>query len=423
LVPPAPGREEIIDWLGRAGEQAQHAEAYHAAAADPAALQGPAAHQAARDAAAMQLIELAGCAEDFILYRGDPGTTLARLDDVLETVTDMRTAHTHPENGVPAAAIAPRRLNEIIGQLRTAIENLDDYTRKIQPPDQNRALDEMMAGIMRIEKDRVPDAAALRPRDLHYAGYYREIQFGRLAKATRLFDSWEKSFRHEDPRHVDVNARIFAADDLAHKLHDMRRGADKSLLPASVVASDRRGGVPGRLISEIIRELRNEYQTPLEALEELNRTAAARAREEHRETVRGFAQDYARMTGDPTAAELIHEYVQRQSPPLDRNEINEMRVALQVAADPNGNYPALPEAVRNRCLYLCMTLSDEQGDRRLLDILDAADRKREIARATEITQGGAHLSFAERFGRIAPREADAERGHDQEREQDYEPDV
>ena len=60
-----------------------------------------------------------------------------------------------------------------------------------------------------------------------------------------------------------------------------------------------------------------------------------------------------------------------------------MRQALQVAVDPGGNYPKVPEAVRNRCLDLCLAL-DSQGDRRLLDILDAADgRDRACGKETE----------------------------------------
>src|SRR6516162_6486153 len=90
-------RREIIELLARAAEQAEHAEAYHAAAADPGAVKGRAAQQAARDAAAMQLIELAGCAEGFTRNRGEPGTTLARFDDALQPVIQLRNEHTHPE--------------------------------------------------------------------------------------------------------------------------------------------------------------------------------------------------------------------------------------------------------------------------------------------------------------------------------------
>jgi hypothetical protein len=107
-------RQEIIDLLARAAVQAQSAEAYHAAAADPRAVKGPAAQQAACDAAAMQLIELAGCAEEFIRGRGDPGTTLARFDDALEPVVQMRTAHTHPERVFTPPAITPSRLDGMI---------------------------------------------------------------------------------------------------------------------------------------------------------------------------------------------------------------------------------------------------------------------------------------------------------------------
>ena len=180
-----PGREKIIELLGRSSEEARHAEDYHAAAAAHRTPEGQAAHRAARDAAAMQLIELAGCAEGFVRNRGDPGTTLSRLDDALRPVYQMRDAHTHPETGIPAVTITPRVLREVIFDLRTAIGNLDDYTLKIQPPDQGQALNRISVGIIRIERDGFPDPAGLRPRDLHYAEHYRSIQFGRLAKAIR----------------------------------------------------------------------------------------------------------------------------------------------------------------------------------------------------------------------------------------------
>lgn len=88
-------RQDILELLARAVKQAEHAEAYHAAAADPGALRGQAAHQAARDAAAMQLIELAGCGEGFTRERGEPRSTLAGLDDALRPLFRTRTgAHT-----------------------------------------------------------------------------------------------------------------------------------------------------------------------------------------------------------------------------------------------------------------------------------------------------------------------------------------
>ena len=120
--------QEIIDLLGRAVGQARLAEGYHAAAADSRSLKAPAARQAACEAAAMQLIELAGCAEDFTPDRGDPGTTLARLDDVLRPVIELRTEHAHPENFLVPPAISPRRLGGMIDQLMTAIGNLDGDT-------------------------------------------------------------------------------------------------------------------------------------------------------------------------------------------------------------------------------------------------------------------------------------------------------
>jgi hypothetical protein len=369
-----PGHEEIIELLGRSSEEARQAEAYHAANAAHRTPEGQAAHQAARDAAAMQLIELAGCAEGFGRNRGEPGTTLARLDDALRPVIQMRAAHTHPEIGSPAVTITPRVLREAISDLRNAIGNLDDYTLKTQPPDQGRVLTRLSVGIIRIERDGFPDPARLRPRDLHYAEHYRSIQFGRLAKATELFNNWDKSFPHHDPRYVDINARISTADDMAHKFHEMRGGSDKSILPPSVVAAAHQGGGPGRPLSETIRELRREHQTTEEARDEFNAAETEKAREHRREAVRGLAQDYARITGDPKAAPRIHDYVQRQAPMLTTDAIAGMRAALQVAVDPKGDYPALPATVRNDCLYLCFAL-EKHGDARLLDILNAADRQ------------------------------------------------
>jgi hypothetical protein len=256
----------------------------------------------------------------------------------------------------------------MIERLKRSIGNLDIETVRIEPRDQVQALNAIYAGVTRIEKDGLPDSAALRPRDLQYAGYYREIQFARLAKATGLYDNWISP----DPRGVDVNSSIFDTDDMAHKFHVMRGGPDKGALPVSVVSSEHLNRVPGRSLSELVRELRHEYQTPAERLEELAILSAARDREEYRDAVRGLAQQYAGMTGDPQAATSIHDYVQRHKPPLDREIIDAMREALQVAADPAGDYLAVPEAVRNCCLELCFAL-DRRGDARLLDILDRAD--------------------------------------------------
>jgi hypothetical protein len=380
MGPRQPTRRQIIDWLGAAAEQAEQAEIYHAAAANPQALDAGLARQAARDAAAMQLIELAGCAEGFTRDRGEPGTTLARLDDVLRTLFKTRVAHVHPEIGIaPPAPLMPTNLSLMMGHLKAAVRNLDPETFKIQARDQQQALKSIYDGLTRIEKDGLPDPAALRPRDLHYAGYYHEIQFGRLAKATGLYENWNSP----DPRRVDVNRSIFDADDMAHKFHAMRAGADKSRLPVSVVSPEHRDRVPGRSLSELMRELRHEYQRPDERLEELAKLSAVRAREEYRDSVRVLAQQYVRMTGDAKTAAAIHDYVQRQKPPLDREMIDAMRQALQTAADPGGDYLELPEAVRNQCIDLCLAL-DRQGDVRLLDILDAADgRDRSRGKETE----------------------------------------
>ena len=176
--------QEIIDLLGRAVRQAQLAEFYHAAAADPQSLKRSAG-QAACDAAAMQVIELAGCAEEFELGRGDPGTTLARFDQALGPVIELRNQHAHPESYLGPPAVTPRRLGEMIKQLKRAIGNLDSETLRIEAPDQITALTEINVGLLRIEEDGLPDAEKLRVRDLHYAGFYHEIQFGRLACSCR----------------------------------------------------------------------------------------------------------------------------------------------------------------------------------------------------------------------------------------------
>jgi hypothetical protein len=137
-------------------------------------------------------------------------------------------------------------------------------------------------------------------------------------------------------------------------------------------------------------------QTPAERREEARIAEAARAREWDREAVRGFAQEYARLTGDPKAVALIHEYVQQRSPRLDRSTIQEMREALRVAGDPGGDYLALPEAVRNRCLGLCFAL-EQQGDGRLIEILDAAERR-----------GVDQQAFYDRFPGLTREDEDAE---------------
>jgi hypothetical protein len=358
-------RQEIIDLLGRAAGAAKRAEMYHEAARDPAALKGRAADQAACDAAIMQLIELAGCAEGFTRDRGDPGTTLARFDDAVRPLFEMRNPHTHPEVGCAGSPIRPRWLRDLIGDLKTAFGNLDGETWRFQARDEREALGMIGIGLARIEKDGLPNPAALRPRDLHYAGYYHEIQFGRLAKATRLFDNFGKA---EDPRHKDLNSSIFDADDLAHRFHEMRSGPDKTLLPVSIVSSEHRDRVPGRLLSEVVRELRDEYVKP----GELAALSAAREGAADRDAGRALAQQYARVTGDSHAAASIHDYLRGQQPSLDREMIDAMRKALQAAADPGGDYLVAPEAVRNQCLDLCFAL-ERQGDARLIEILDAAE--------------------------------------------------
>jgi hypothetical protein len=372
--------QEIIDLLGRAAAEAKLAESYHAAAADSRALKGPAAQQVVGDAAAMQLIELAGCAEEFTPGRGDPGTTLARFDDALEPLIKLRTEHAHPEMFPVPQAVTPRLLKGIIDKLKTAIGNLDSETRKTEAPDQVRALNGIVVGLVRIEKDGLPDAAKLRERDLHYAGYYHEIQFGRLAKETGLYQNKDKA---PDARLRDVNACIGDADDMAHRFHDLRGGFDKSVLPVSVVSPGHRERVPGRSLSELVRELRHERQTPAERQAETEKMAAAKEREEHREAAEGLAATYARITGDPKAGAAIRDYVGRCEPRLDTGTLRDMRQALETAASPAGDYLAVPDMVRNRCDAMCLDL-DARGDHRLLDILDAAEKRGAAIRDREL---------------------------------------
>ena len=157
-----------------------------------------------------------------------------------------------------------------------------------------------------------------------------------------------------------------------------RRGADMNVLPASVVAPDRRDGVPGRPISELIRELRREFQTPSEWMTELQTAQNAQMQAQYRDAVEGLAREYARITGDPKAAALIEAYV-GQVPAPELEMIDAMREGLRVAADPAGDYRALPDAVRNRCVEMCLA-PDEQGDGRLLNILDAAEGRGDLGK-------------------------------------------
>jgi hypothetical protein len=235
----------------------------------------------------------------------------------------------------------------MIDELKTSIGNLDPDTWRIQPRDQQQALNVIFAGLTQIEKDGFADQARLRPRDLHYAGYYPEIQFARLMKETKLFSNRNSG----DPREVAVSSSIFDADDMAHKFHFMRGVTDKNVLPASVVGSG--GLIAGRLLSELMRQVRHDLQMPAERLAEREVAAAETARQQYREAVRGLAQQYARMTADPEAASLVYDYVQRQQPPLDRETIDAMRQALEVAGAAGGDYLAQPEAVQRCCLEMC----------------------------------------------------------------------
>jgi hypothetical protein len=305
-----------------------------------------------------------------------PGTTLARFDDALRPVVELRLLHTHPEVGTSLPPpIRPQHLRNINGDLKTAIGNLDSETLSIQSRKEERALNAIYIGLARIEKDGLPNSAALRPRDLHYAGYHREIQFGRLAKATGLYGNFGKS---PDMRQNDVNSCISDADNLAHKFHAMRRGPDKSILPASIVAPGRDNRAPGRSLSEVMRELRDERQKPAERLAELEMADRTRAREEHRDAIKELAQTYARMTGDEKAGAAVHKYMQGRGAGLDRDAIDGLRQGLEIAASAPSQYRDLPKTIQDRCVDMCLALFEEQGDSRLLDIVDAAERSGEI---------------------------------------------
>ena len=409
MAPRMPTRQESLDLLGRAAEQAKHAEDYHATAAAAAVLQGRAAHQAACDAAAMQLIELAGCAEGFKLGRGDPNTTLERLEHRLRPFFELRMRYTHPEKNIPPPSIAPQRLSGMIHDMKTAIENLDPDTQRILPPGEMQILRSFAAALIRIEKDRMADPVALRPRDLHYAGYYHEIQFGRLAKATKLYDNWGKS---PDPRKVDINSSISDADDMAHKFHTLRRGDTKAILPVSVVAHNHRDRVPGRALSDLIIELRFQLQTPAERQAELQAATITRTREQYRDAVQGLATAYAEVTGDPKAAAMIRDYVQRQESPLDRQEVDTLREALQLAAARDKMYAALPETTHNRFLELCWGL-DEQGDSRLVPIFNAAESMRKAYADALLKEGDPRLAAT-----LAMQEAPQEQSDEGEQQQE-----
>jgi hypothetical protein len=378
MAPQRRTRQEIIKLLGRAAVQAQLAEEYRAAVGGPGRLEGQDARQAACDAAAMQLIELAGYAEGFGQDRGEPGTTLARLDDALRPVFRLRNMHTHPEMYLVPPAVTPHGLRHRIEDLKSAMQNLDSETERLLAPNDIRVLKQIAGGLRQIEKDGLPDPAWMRPRDLNYAGYYREIQYARLAKETKEFDLVEGGIR-TDPRYRDVRRSISDGDNMAHRFHELRRGADRSKLPPSVVAPNRRDRVPGRPISELIRELRREFQTPAERVTEVQMAENTQRLEQYRGAVDGLAQDYTRITGDAKAAALIRALAERRVLPLDLKTIEGMREGLRAAADPAGDYLALPEAVQKACLGLCFGL-EALDDRRLIGILDAADaRSRAVA--------------------------------------------
>jgi hypothetical protein len=360
----------------------------------------------------MQVIELAGCADGFGRERGEPRTTMARLEEALRPVIDLRVAHVHPDRVMVPPPIAPVQFGGMVERLTRAVGNLDNETGRMQSPSEVKVLNAIKSGLAQIVKDGLVNEAALRTRDLHYAGYYHEIQLGRLAKATELYANRNAP----DPRHVYINRCIYHTDDLAHQFYVLRGNPDKSQLPVSVVAPNFPERVPDRLLSELMRELRRDRQPHREQLEELQRESAAREKEENYTAVRGLARQYARVTGDPDAGASIHDYVERQKPRLDREMIDGMRKALEAAAAPGGGYLDHPEAVCNRCLDLAMAL-EVRSDGRLIDILDAADARSRARTAQQVYEQFPSVTRleADRSGvedRVSEidREAGAERG-------------
>ena len=413
---PRPGsREDIIEWLRRAADHAQHAEIYHEAAADPRSIEGLSARQAANDAAVMQLVELAGPLEgNYTVGHGDPGTTLARFDETLRPLLELRTAHVHPESGATCPPMTPRSLATMTERLTSALGNLDADSLRVLRPAEFEALQGLQARLVQLQKDGMPDAAALRPRDLHYAGYLHEIQFARLAKATVLFDTHGKS---DDPRLNDINACIFDAEHFAHKFDEMRRGPDGSVLPVSVVSPKHRIRVPNRTLSELVREQRFDYQTRAERLKEGQATMMAEALAQQKGAARDVARTYADITGDAKAASSVHDYLRHKQPQLDAEQMKEMAEALRVAADRDGTYLKLPETVRDVCTRLCLAL-DQQADPRLLEILNAAEERAQELGGADQQQQQANLSFAERYG--LPPASEPVLGREQEPEPDEE---
>ena len=82
-----------------------------------------------------------------------------------------------------------------------------------------------------------------------------------------------------------------------------------------------------------------------------------KAREQRREAVRGLAQDYARITGDPKAAARIHDYVQRQAPMLTTDAITGMRAGAARGGRPQRR---LSRPCRQRCATIVSICSDAQ---------------------------------------------------------------
>src|SRR5262245_14055181 len=132
--------QEVVTLLGRAVGHAQQAEAYHEAAAERGALKGQAARQAARDATAMQVSELGSCADGFGRERGEPRTTMARLEEAVRPVIDLRVAHVHPDRVMVPPPIAPVQFGGMVERLTRAVGNLDNETERMQSPSEVKVL-------------------------------------------------------------------------------------------------------------------------------------------------------------------------------------------------------------------------------------------------------------------------------------------
>jgi hypothetical protein len=369
--PRKPPRSIALELLAQAAEEARHAEAYHDLARNPDTLTDAAAERAVRDATAMQLVELAGSVEGFRRNRREPdGTVLDRFDKALIKVFRLRGELSHPERVAQPAVIVPGKLRDLLSELKITAGNLDRESLLSLRPEEQDALKSLFSAIEQIEEDGLAKAGELRPRDLHYAGYYREILFARLGKATGLFDNFGKS---TDPRLNEINRAIFKADDFAHRFLNLRSGPRKAILPQSVVAPGLRAGRGNRALSEMIREQREIYQTPAERLQEMEQAATDRARQQYDQAAESLVALYQKMTRTRAAGDLIRKAL-AQHPQFGSKDLHALTSSLKTAMDAESNYLAQPQEVLDLSIRLGCAL-DDLGDSRLLGVIEAAEMR------------------------------------------------